>query len=66
MTEKTLSVIFKHQFSFECNLYHYEPGCAFQGVNDDVSDFTCTYNEETDSYEENFLPEVAEAFGIDA
>ena len=56
----------EEELSFDCNLYYYEPGCAFQGVNDDVSDFTSTYDEETDSYEENFLPEVAEAFGIDA
>jgi hypothetical protein len=48
-----------------CNLFYFEPGCAFQGINDDVSEFNCGFNEDTEIYEEDFLPEIAEAFGID-
>ena len=48
-----------------CDLYFYESGCAFQGINDYTTELNCTHDEETDEYEEELLPEIAEAFGED-
>ena len=55
----------KHEDDLEmsCDLYYFESGCAFQGINDDVTELNWTHDEETDEYEEEFLPEIAEAFG---
>lgn len=61
------NAINKHEDDLEmsCDLYFYESGCAFQGINDYVTDLNCTYDEEADEYEEELLPEIAEAFGMD-
>lgn len=48
-----------------CDLYFYESGCAFQGINGYTTELNCTHDEETDEYEEELLPEIAEAFGED-
>lgn len=46
-----------------CTLYYYEPGCAFQGINEETEELTFAFNEETGEYEEELFPEIREAFG---
>jgi len=57
----------KHEDDLEmsCDLYFFEPDCAFQGINDRVTKLHCTYDEEADECLEGLLPEIAQAFGGD-
>lgn len=46
-----------------CTVFFYEPGNAFQGIDDTTMDLTFTEDEESGEIEEDLLPEIAEAFG---
>ena len=37
----------------EVNLYFSEPGCAFQGINDDVWEYNIDWNDEGEEYQDN-------------
>ncbi|MGR5448530.1 hypothetical protein ACP3V3_01855 [Vibrio sp. PNB22_3_1] len=46
----------------EVNLYFYEPGNAFQGINDESWSYTETYDEETDEFHSNLDDDILNAF----
>lgn len=50
----------------EIDLFYYEPGCCFQGHNDESESLNTVGDEDEEVWTANFLPEVAEAFGFDS
>ncbi len=46
----------------DITLYYYESGCAFQGINDEVFEYICDYDDESDEWTSNLLPEIELAF----
>lgn len=46
----------------KCDLFFFETGCAFQGINEETYPLDFTWNEEEGFDEEDLLPEIANAF----
>lgn len=46
-----------------CNLFYFEGGCGFQGINDECFDLVCDYDEESETFTANYDPDIVAAFG---
>lgn len=51
--------------TLSCDLYFYEPGAAFQGINDTFGELSFIYDEVTDEYHDELWDEIEEAFAVD-
>ncbi|ELP5729218.1 DUF1281 domain-containing protein [Vibrio vulnificus] len=46
-----------------CNLFYFEEGCGFQGINDECFELISSYDEESEMFTSNYDPDIVAAFG---